>query len=123
MKVKKGCETLLSLATSTHLRICPVPEGVKDLLHSHNLARLSVDCFPHDAIGLRHTQKNTGDIKSPPWSRRLTFSQTFTKFELQDVNPVRKCCKVDWGNTDVARNVEILFNSFSSPTIYFSIHF
>lgn len=53
--------------SSTHLGICPVPEGIKDLLHSHNLACLSVNCFPYDAISLREIQ-HTGHTSGQPFS-------------------------------------------------------
>lgn len=41
---------------NTHLSISPVPERIKDLLHSHNLTSLSINRLPNNAISLKETE-------------------------------------------------------------------
>lgn len=48
--------------TLTHLSIGPVPEGVKDLLHGHNLTGLPVNRLPNDAISLKRRDQRHQNI-------------------------------------------------------------
>lgn len=41
---------------NTHLSISPVPKGIKDLLHSHNLTGLSINRLPNNAVSLKQTE-------------------------------------------------------------------
>lgn len=41
---------------NTHLSIGPVPEGIKDLLHGHNLTGLPVNRLPNNAVSLKQTE-------------------------------------------------------------------
>lgn len=38
---------------NTHLSVSPVPEGIKDLFHSHNLTGLSINRLPNNAVSLK----------------------------------------------------------------------
>lgn len=89
-----GIVCLCNFKVRAYLCICPIPEGIKDLLHSHDLSRLPVHCFPHDAVGLRQTQQMASGA-AQPISRSTALSGTRANCRTRTAVCPPQTCRLD----------------------------